>query len=140
MHAATITERAVTPAGEPLALAHRAELEPLLAARWLPGEPPERTLSDPWFANLYLFRMAHDWRLIARKDRGQRLERRRSVMRDSEQPEDRLAFPCHGVEIAHQEGRNALTSSRCRWAGFGTLTSSSRMVSPAQKLATLTAN
>jgi len=64
MHAATITERAVTPAGEPLALAHRAELEPLLAARWLPGEPPERTLSDPWFANLYLFRVAHDWRFL----------------------------------------------------------------------------
>jgi len=50
-------------AGEPLALAHREELEPLLAARWAADEPPERTLSDPWFANLYLFRTAHDWRI-----------------------------------------------------------------------------
>jgi hypothetical protein len=49
--------------GEPLTLAHRAELEPLLAARWPAGDLPEATLSDPWFANLYLFRGAHDWRL-----------------------------------------------------------------------------
>ena len=50
--------------GEPLTLAHRAELEPLLAARWSSHDPPESTLSDPWFANLYLFRNVHDWRLL----------------------------------------------------------------------------
>jgi uncharacterized protein len=50
------------PDGEPLALAHRAEVEPLLAARWGADEPPQHTLSDPWFANLYLFRAAHGWR------------------------------------------------------------------------------
>lgn len=50
--------------GEPLSLAHRAELEPLLVARWSPDDPPEHTLSDPWFANLYLFRNVHDWRLV----------------------------------------------------------------------------
>lgn len=50
-------------AGEPLTLAHRAEIEPLLAARWRDDDTPEATLSDPWFANLYLFRVAHDWRL-----------------------------------------------------------------------------
>lgn len=50
--------------GEPLSLAHRAEVEPLLRARWADEGPPERTLSDPWFANLYLFRRAHDWRLL----------------------------------------------------------------------------
>lgn len=47
-----------------MTLAHRAELEPLLAARWPAHEPPEQTLSDPWFANLYLFRAVHDWRLL----------------------------------------------------------------------------
>lgn len=49
-----------------LTLAHAAELAPLLAARWA-GETPaaaEATLSDPWFANLYLFRAAHDWRWL----------------------------------------------------------------------------
>ena len=50
--------------GESLTLALRAELEPLLAARWDAEDPPENTLSDPWFANLYLFREAHDWRLL----------------------------------------------------------------------------
>jgi len=50
--------------GEPLSLAHRAELEPLLQARWGDGDPVERTLSDPWFANLYLFRAVHDWRVL----------------------------------------------------------------------------
>ena len=64
MHAATLTRRVVAAAGEPLALVHRDELEPLLAARWAADEPPERTLSDPWFANLYLFRFAHDWRFL----------------------------------------------------------------------------
>jgi hypothetical protein len=53
-----------TTAGEPLTLAHRDALEPLLAARWPADEPPERALSDPWFANLYLFRTAHDWRFL----------------------------------------------------------------------------
>jgi uncharacterized protein len=48
--------------GEPLALAHRDALAPLLAARWSDADPPEATLADPWFANLYLFRAAHDWR------------------------------------------------------------------------------
>jgi len=65
VHAATVTRRAATTAaGEPLALAHREELEPLLAARWAAEEPRERTLSDPWFANLYLFRTVHDWRFL----------------------------------------------------------------------------
>lgn len=50
--------------GEPLSLVHRAEVEPLLTARWLPEHSPEQTLSDPWFANLYLFRRAHDWQLL----------------------------------------------------------------------------
>ncbi len=48
--------------GEPLLLAQAAELAPLLAARWPAGAPPETRLADPWFANLYLFRQAHDWR------------------------------------------------------------------------------
>jgi len=43
MHAATSIGHAVTEAGEPLTLAHRAELEPLLAARWAARDPPERT-------------------------------------------------------------------------------------------------
>lgn len=51
-------------AGESLSLTHRTEVEPLLLARWLPEHPPEQTLSDPWFANLYLFRRVHDWRLL----------------------------------------------------------------------------
>jgi uncharacterized protein len=55
---------AVATDGEPLALSMRAELEPLLAARWHAGDPPEATLSDPWFANLYLFRAVHGWRLM----------------------------------------------------------------------------
>lgn len=64
-YAATLARRAATTAaGEPLALAHREEVEPLLAARWAAEEPPEHTLSDPWFANLYLFRRAHDWRFL----------------------------------------------------------------------------
>ena len=46
---------------EPLLLAHRAVLAPLLAARWSAADPPETTLADPWFANLWLFRAAHDW-------------------------------------------------------------------------------
>jgi hypothetical protein len=62
--AATFTAPAVAAAGEPLTLAHRAELDPLLAARWPADAPVEHTLSDPWFANLYLFRTAHDWRLL----------------------------------------------------------------------------
>ena len=48
--------------GEPLSLAHRNALAPLLAQRWSDDDPPEATLADPWFANLYLFRAAHDWR------------------------------------------------------------------------------
>lgn len=50
--------------GQPLALAHRDVLAPLLAARWSAADPPQQTLSDPWFANLYLFRAAHDWRWL----------------------------------------------------------------------------
>lgn len=50
--------------GEPLTLAHRDTLAPLLAARWLDTDPPETTLADPWFANLFLFRAAHDWRWL----------------------------------------------------------------------------
>lgn len=50
--------------GEPLSLAHRAEVEPLLTLRWAQEHPCEQTLSDPWFANLYLFRRAHGWRLL----------------------------------------------------------------------------
>ncbi len=50
-------------AGEPLTLAHQAELEPLLnAARQASVPEPQLTLSDATFANLYLFRAAHDWR------------------------------------------------------------------------------
>jgi hypothetical protein len=56
--------RGLDRSGEPLSLAHRAEIEPLLAARWSPEHPPELALSDPWFANLHLFRRAHDWRLL----------------------------------------------------------------------------
>ncbi len=52
------------PPGEPLTLAHGSELEPLLAARWSFADPPESTLSDPWFANLFLFRNVHGWRLL----------------------------------------------------------------------------
>ena len=48
--------------GEPLALAQRVTLAPLLAARWDAADAVETTLADPWFANLYLFRAAHDWR------------------------------------------------------------------------------
>jgi uncharacterized protein len=50
---------------EPLTLAHGDELRPLLAARWGRdlAEAPQATLSDPWFANLLLFRTAHGWRL-----------------------------------------------------------------------------
>lgn len=59
-----LTDHEAHCAGEPLSLAHRTEVEPLLAARWLPEHPPEQTLSDPWFANLYLFRRIHDWRLL----------------------------------------------------------------------------
>jgi hypothetical protein len=57
---------AATPApdGEPLDWTHRAIVEPLLLARWGDG-PPEQRLSDPWFANLLLFRDAHDWRFHA---------------------------------------------------------------------------
>jgi hypothetical protein len=51
-------------AGEPLALAHRDEVEPLLERRWLEVDPPPSALSDPWFANLYLFRAVHGWRLL----------------------------------------------------------------------------
>jgi hypothetical protein len=50
--------------GEALTLDHQAELEPLLQARWTAADAPEATLSDPWFANLYLFRRAHGWRLL----------------------------------------------------------------------------
>ncbi len=49
---------------EPLTLAHRDTLAPLLEARWLNTDSPETTLADPWFANLFLFRVAHDWRWI----------------------------------------------------------------------------
>jgi len=49
--------------GEALTLAHRAELEPLLQARWGAADRPEHTLADPWFSNLVLFQAAHDWRL-----------------------------------------------------------------------------
>ena len=62
--AAALTGLADTLAGEPLTLAHRDELEVLLATRWMSDEPAERTLSDPWFTNLYLFRAAHDWRFL----------------------------------------------------------------------------
>jgi hypothetical protein len=51
-------------AGEPLALAQRDTLAPLLAARWGTDDAVEQTLADPWFANLYLFRAAHSWRWL----------------------------------------------------------------------------
>jgi uncharacterized protein len=50
------------PDGEPLTLAHRVEIEALLAACRTVDEPEHQRLSDPWFANLYLFRAAHAWR------------------------------------------------------------------------------
>jgi uncharacterized protein len=51
--------------GEPLTLAHQSELEPLLnAARAASVPQPQHTLSDATFANLYLFRAAHDWRYL----------------------------------------------------------------------------
>lgn len=50
--------------GEALSLAQRATLASLLAARWQGGDAVEHTLADPWFANLYLFRAAHDWRWL----------------------------------------------------------------------------
>lgn len=53
----------VSTVGEPLALAHQAEVEAALAA--LAGSAPgpaEHAISDPTFANLYLFRRAHDYR------------------------------------------------------------------------------
>ncbi len=50
--------------GKPLALAQRATLAPLLAGRWRDRDAVEATLADPWFANLYLFRKAHDWRWL----------------------------------------------------------------------------
>lgn len=50
--------------GEPLTLAHRDTLAALLVARWSGADPPEATLADPWFANLFLFRDAHDWRWL----------------------------------------------------------------------------
>jgi uncharacterized protein len=53
--------------GEPLTLAHQSELEPLLnAARAASVPQPQHTLSDATFANLYLFRAAHDWRYLRR--------------------------------------------------------------------------
>jgi uncharacterized protein len=52
-------------AGEPLNLAHQAELEPLLNAARLASAPePQLILSDATFANLYLFRDAHHWRYV----------------------------------------------------------------------------
>lgn len=50
--------------GKPLALAQRATLAPLLAGRWRDRDAVQATLADPWFANLYLFRKAHDWRWL----------------------------------------------------------------------------
>jgi hypothetical protein len=64
LSAIDFVDRHVHCAGELLSLAHRAEVEPQLTARCSLEHPPERTLSDPWFANLYLFRRAHDWRLL----------------------------------------------------------------------------
>jgi hypothetical protein len=64
LSAIEFADREVHCAGELLSLGHRAEIEPLLTARWAQELPAELTLSDPWFANLYLFRRAHDWRLL----------------------------------------------------------------------------
>ncbi len=50
------------PAGAPLALAHRPRIEAALAACHADAGP-ER-LSDLVFSNLYLFRAAHDYRLV----------------------------------------------------------------------------
>lgn len=49
--------------GEPLALDHQHLLDEALRQAY--GDAGEATLSDPWFANLYLFRQAHDYRLCA---------------------------------------------------------------------------
>ena len=47
---------------EPLTLQHRQPIEAALAA--LSFGQGENALSDPQFANLYLFRQAHDWRFL----------------------------------------------------------------------------
>lgn len=48
--------------GEPLSLAHREFLEPLIGARRLEAaDAPQATLSDLSLANLFLFRAAHGW-------------------------------------------------------------------------------
>ncbi len=48
--------------GEPLSLAHREFLEPLIRARRQEApDAPQATLSDLSLANLFLFRAAHDW-------------------------------------------------------------------------------
>ena len=53
----------MTAAGEPLQPHHGDELRPLLVAARQSAAPPQGTLSDATFANLLLFRDAHDWRL-----------------------------------------------------------------------------
>lgn len=59
MTTARAPEHAQAPA---LGLQHQAWLEPLL--RGLSAGEGERSMSEPWFANLYLFRAAHDYRLL----------------------------------------------------------------------------
>ncbi len=55
----------MSPHAEPLTLAHQSELEPLLnAARAASAPEPQHRLSDATFANMYLFRGAHDWRYV----------------------------------------------------------------------------
>lgn len=54
----------MTAAGEPLQPHHGDELRPLLVAARQSAAPPQGTLSDATFANLLLFRDAHDWRLL----------------------------------------------------------------------------
>lgn len=53
----------MTPDGEPLQPHHGDELQPLLVAARTSAAQPQGTLSDATFANLLLFRDAHDWRL-----------------------------------------------------------------------------
>lgn len=53
--------------GEPLTLAHQGEIEAALAALASRASgPAEHMISDATFANLYLFRRAHDYRYLRR--------------------------------------------------------------------------
>ena len=56
--------------------------------------------------------VAHDGCLVAREDRVSRLVGCGAIVRDPEQPQDRLAISGHGVEIAHLGSGPALNDQR----------------------------